>query len=125
MHLNRWNGNSFIHSFIYSGYFYSASSSPLCTTQRRSRHSTDTVPEFHAEAPQATVSEILDQGPYLASRAGVEPITLRMKGVDSTNAPHTSHTLYEKATNVKVGARSTTDLPGHSAFYMRQKYQSI
>src|SRR6218665_1363160 len=27
------------------------------TTQRRSRHSTYTVPEFHAEAPQATVSE--------------------------------------------------------------------
>jgi len=27
------------------------------TIQRRSRHSTDTVSEFHAEAPQATVSE--------------------------------------------------------------------
>jgi len=26
------------------------------TTKRRSRHSTDTVPEFHAEAPQAIVS---------------------------------------------------------------------
>src|SRR6218665_120444 len=43
------------------------------TTQRRSRHSTDTVPEFHAEAPQATVSEGLAQGPYVAARAGVEP----------------------------------------------------
>jgi len=39
------------HSFIHSGYFYSAS-----TAQRRSRHSTYSVPEFHAEAPQATVS---------------------------------------------------------------------
>jgi len=26
------------------------------STQKRSRHSADTVPEFHAEAPQATVS---------------------------------------------------------------------
>src|SRR6218665_790430 len=57
------------------------------TTQRRSRHSTDTVPEFHAEAPQATVSEVLAQGPYMAARAGVEPMTLGTKGVDSTKAP--------------------------------------
>ena len=60
----------------------------------RSRHSTDTVPEFHAEAPQATVSEGLAQGPYVAARAGVEPMTLRTKGVDSTNAPHTPPTRY-------------------------------
>jgi len=33
--------------FIHSGYFYSASSSPL----QYSRHSTDTVSEYHAEAP--------------------------------------------------------------------------
>jgi len=44
------------------------------------------VPEFHAEASQATMSEGLSQGPYVASRAGVEPMTLRTKGVDSTNA---------------------------------------
>ena len=37
------------------------------TTQSRYRHSTDTVPEFHAEAPQATVSEGLTQGPYVAA----------------------------------------------------------
>src|SRR6218665_3139778 len=34
---------SIIHSFIYSGHFYSAPSSPLLL-------STDTVSEFHAEA---------------------------------------------------------------------------
>src|SRR6218665_1080695 len=56
--------NSFNHSFIHSGYFYSASLSPL---YRRSRHSTDTVPEFHAEAPQATVNEELAQGRYVAT----------------------------------------------------------
>ena len=43
------------------------------------------MPEFHVEAPQATVSEGLAQGPYVAARAGVEPMTLRTKGVDSTS----------------------------------------
>src|SRR6218665_756415 len=38
-------------------------------TQRRSRLSTDTVPEFHTETPQATASEGLARGPYLAARA--------------------------------------------------------
>ena len=49
------------------------------TTQRRSRHSTDTVSEFHTEAPQATVSEGLAQGPYVAARAGFKPTTLWTK----------------------------------------------
>ena len=35
------------------------------------------------------MSEGLAQGPCVAARAGVEPMALRMKGVDSTNAPHT------------------------------------
>jgi len=43
-----------LHSFIHSYPFYSASSSSLLL--RRSRHSKDTVLEFHAEAPQAIVS---------------------------------------------------------------------
>ena len=51
------------------------------------------MPEFHAEAPQATVSEGLAQGLYVAARAGVEPMTLRTKDVDSTNVPHTSHLI--------------------------------
>src|SRR6218665_838321 len=41
-------------------------------TQRRFRHYTDTVPEFHAEAPQATVSEGLAQGPCMAAIARVK-----------------------------------------------------
>ena len=36
---------------------------------------------------QATLSEGLTQGQYLAARAGFEPTTLRSKGIDSTNAP--------------------------------------
>ena len=48
--------------------------------------------EFHAEAPQAIASERLAQGPYVVARAGVEPATLRMIGVNSTNAtPHPTH----------------------------------
>src|SRR6218665_1808829 len=50
------------------------------------------VSEFHAEAPQATVSEGLAKGPYVAARVGFEPTTIRMKGVESNNetlyAPH-------------------------------------
>jgi len=45
----------------------------------------DTVSEFHAEAPQATTSEGLVRGPYMAARAGFEPATLRTKGAESTN----------------------------------------
>ena len=75
-----------IHLSIHSGYFYSASSRPLLL-----RRASDTARilyrGFHAEAPQATASEGLAQGPYVAARAGVEPTTLRMKGVESTNEP--------------------------------------
>ena len=54
----------------------------------RSRHSTDTVLEFHATAPQATASEGLAKGPYVAARAGFEPTTLWMKvDVPSNETP--------------------------------------
>jgi len=46
----------------------------------------DSVPEFHAEAPQATASKGLAQGPYVAARVGFEPTTLRTKDVESNNA---------------------------------------
>src|SRR6218665_404239 len=75
-----------IHSFIHSGHFYTASSSsPLLTGAPD--YSTDTVSEFYAEAPQATASKGLAQGPYVAARAGVEPTTLRLTVIDVTNAP--------------------------------------
>ena len=74
--------------FIYSGYFYSVPSSPLLLTGA-SDYSIDYVSEFHAEAPQATVSERLAQSlsMYVADRARFEPTTLQSKGIDSTNAP--------------------------------------
>src|SRR6218665_2209305 len=72
-----------IHSFrIFLQHFFKST-----TTQRRSRHSTDTVSEFHAEAPQATASEGVAQGPYVAARARFEPTILKMKGDESTNEP--------------------------------------
>jgi len=52
--------------------------------QRRSRHSKDTVSEFHTEAPQVTASEGLALGPYVA---GFKPATLRTKGTECTNEP--------------------------------------
>ena len=44
------------------------------------------------QAPQATVTEGLAQGPCVAARSGIEPTTLRTKSVDSTKAPHTPQT---------------------------------
>ena len=58
--------HSFSHSFIHSGYFYRASSSPLLL-----RGTT--------EPPQATASEGLAEGPYVVARAGFEPTTLSDK----------------------------------------------
>ena len=43
--------------------------------------------EFHAEASQATLSEGLAQGPYVAARVGFEPTTLRMKDDELTSEP--------------------------------------
>ena len=75
---------SYICLFINSGYFYNASFKST-TTQQRSRHST--VPEFQAEEPQATASEVLPQDPYVAARAIFKPAALRMKLVETTNEP--------------------------------------
>ena len=43
--------------------------------------------EFHAEAPRATASERLAQGPYVAAKARFEPTTFRTKSDESTNEP--------------------------------------
>ena len=58
------HSNSTVHSFIKTIFIVPLQ---VHTTQRRSRHSTDTVPEFHAEAPQAIVSQGLAQGSYVAA----------------------------------------------------------
>ena len=43
------------------------------------------IVELTLLAPQATASEGLAQGPYVAARVGFEPTTLRTKGAESTN----------------------------------------
>src|SRR6218665_1019480 len=80
---------SIVYQIIIHSFIQAISIAPLksTTTQKRSRHSTDTVPEFHAEVPLATASSGLAQDPYVAVRAGFEPTTLRSNGIDSTNAP--------------------------------------
>src|SRR6218665_484878 len=75
-----------IHSFIHSGHFYSAPSSPI-PLRGAPDYTTDTVSELHAEAPQASAGKGLAQGPYVTARAGVEPTTLRLIVIDSTKAP--------------------------------------
>src|SRR6218665_1758333 len=90
-----------IASFIHSGHFYSAPSSPL-PLRGAPDYSTDTALEFHAEAHrQLQVKKGLAQGPYVTARAGVEPMTLRLKVIDSTKAPsrptmvhHYIHRIY-------------------------------
>ena len=52
-------------------------------TQRRSRHSTDTW----IDVSEATATEGLAQGPYVAARTGFEPMTLWTKGEESINEP--------------------------------------
>ena len=47
--VSSFDAYSFIHSFIHSGHFYSAPSSPL-PLRGAPDYSTDSVSEFHAEA---------------------------------------------------------------------------
>ena len=68
--------DSFIHSFIQA-----ISVVPLQV------HSETLQLEFHGKVPQATASEGLTQGPYMAARAGFEPTTLWTKGDEYTNEP--------------------------------------
>ena len=65
---NSTHNNRCVKQLIHSGYFYSDSSSPLLL--RGAPDSTNTVSEFHAEAPQATVSEGLAKGLYVLARVG-------------------------------------------------------
>src|SRR6218665_130256 len=75
----------FIHSFILAisiaplqvHYYSEALPATAWILYRRVSH----------RGAQATASKGLAQGPYVAARVGVEPTTLRLKVIDSTNAP--------------------------------------
>src|SRR6218665_2487693 len=81
-----------VHSFIHSFYFYGASSSPLLL-----RGAPDSariglsVPELHAEAPQAIVSKGLARCPYVAARAGGEPMIFGRKASTLPKHYHAPH----------------------------------
>ena len=76
-----------MYIFIHSEHFYSASSSPLLYSKALPTTAILTLcRSLHAEELQATVSEGLAQGPYVAARAGFEPTTLQSKAMNSTNA---------------------------------------
>src|SRR6218665_4040785 len=75
----------FIHSFIPV-----ISIAPLqqsSTTQRRSQLQHGYCVGVSHRSAQATVGKGLAQGPYVAARAGVEPTTLQLSVIASTNAP--------------------------------------
>ena len=85
--------NRAIHSNVLVIVLYLSISIALLTArafQKCSRLKTtaiDTVSEFTRRALQATGSEGLAQGPYVATKAGFEPATLRSKDIASTKAP--------------------------------------
>jgi len=57
------------------------------TTQRRSQLQHGYCIGVSCRSAQATEGKGLAQGPYVAARAVVEPTTLWLKVIDSTNAP--------------------------------------
>src|SRR6218665_2989290 len=57
------------------------------TTQRRSRLQHGYCIGVLRRSAQATAGKGLAQGPYVTARAGVEPTTLRLRVIASTNAP--------------------------------------
>src|SRR6218665_1330789 len=73
----------FIHSFRPFLYRLFKSS----TTQRRSRIQHGYFIGVSRRSAQAIVCKGFAQGPYVTARAGVEPTTLRLKVIVSTNVP--------------------------------------
>src|SRR6218665_2686018 len=57
------------------------------TTQRRSRLQHGYCIGVSRRCAQATAGKGLVQGPYVAARAGIEPTTLRLKVINSTQVP--------------------------------------
>src|SRR6218665_2934271 len=82
---------TFIYSFIYSVYFYSASSSPLLI-----RGAPDTVRIYCVGVSRRSATgnckrRICQRSLYVAANAEFEPTTFRMKSYESTNelpGPH-------------------------------------
>src|SRR6218665_259433 len=76
-----------IHSFIHSFRPFLYRPFKSSTTQRRSRLQHGYCIGVSRRSAQATAGKGLAHGPYMAARAGVEPTTLRLRVIASTNAP--------------------------------------
>ena len=75
------------HSFIHSFRPFIQRPFKSSTTQRRSRLQHEYCIGVSRRSAQATAGKGLAQGSYVTARAGVEPMTLRFKVVDSIKAP--------------------------------------
>src|SRR6218665_2220088 len=76
-----------IHLFILSFWPFLYHPFKSSTTQRRSRLQHGHCIGVSCRSVQATVGKGLPQGPYVAGRAGVEPMALRLKVIVSPNPP--------------------------------------
>src|SRR6218665_3564715 len=76
----------FIHSFIHSFRPFLQRPFKSSTTQRRSRLQHGHCIGVSRRSAQATAGKGLAKGPYMAARAGVEPTTLQLRVIASTNA---------------------------------------
>src|SRR6218665_152805 len=74
-------------SFLHSCWPFLLRPLKSSTTQRRPRLQHGYCIGASRRSAQATVGKGLAQGPYLVTRAGVEPTTLRLNVIVSTNAP--------------------------------------
>src|SRR6218665_3785682 len=99
------------------------------TTQRRSRLQHGYCIGVSRRSAEATAGKGLSQGPYVTARAGVEPTTLRLRVIASTNAP--SRPTYGLLTDDEVNFLSLFNLinttsisTGYIVYlnYMRTKY---
>src|SRR6218665_2381857 len=77
------------------------------TTQRRSRLQHGYCIGISRRSAKATVSKGLGQGPYVASRAGVEPKTLRFRVIDLTSAPPRPTSLFLSKHSSPLGDRES------------------
>src|SRR6218665_876349 len=98
-----------MHSFIHSGHFYSAPSSPLLL-RGAPDYSTDPVSEFHVEAHRQLQVKDLPRS-LRGARAGVEPTTLRLKVIVSTKAPPrpTNQATYTTLASKSLEAQQASD----------------
>src|SRR6218665_268212 len=94
------------HSFIHSDHFYSASSSPLLLRSAPTQHGY-CAGVSRRSAPSNCELRTCPRSLYVTAKAGVEPTTLRLKAIDSANAPRRP-TKSRSSQNVQCSGIGTT-----------------